>query len=60
MGHFAEMGWCSAYHMVSVPKLLVESESESRLVVSNSLQPHGQNTGVGSQSLLQGSSQSRD
>ena len=44
-------------------------ESESHSVVSDSLQPHelyspwnspGQNTGVGSLSLLQGSSQSRD
>ena len=42
-------------------------ESESCSVVSNSLQPHGrpwnspgQNTGVGSLSLLRGSSQSRD
>ena len=43
--------------------LLVESENESRLVVSDSLWPHGlyspwnspgQNTGVGSLSLLQG------
>ena len=41
---------------------MVESESESHLVMSNSLHPHGlyspwnslgQNTGVGSQSLLQ-------
>ena len=47
----------------------VGSESESRPVVSNSLLPHGlyspwnypgQNTGVGSLSLLQGSSQPRD
>ena len=47
-----------------------EGESESRSVVSNSLRPHGvdspwnspgQNTGVGSFSLLQGiSSQPRD
>ena len=42
---------------------MVESESESHSVMSNSLQPHGlyspwnspgQNTGVGSRSLLQG------
>ena len=42
---------------------MVESESESHSVMSNSLQPHGlyspwnslgQNTGVGSHSLLQG------
>ena len=46
-----------------------ESESESRSVMFNSLQPHGlyspwdspgQNTGVGSLSLLQGSSLPRD
>ena len=45
------------------------SESESRLVVSDSLPPHGlyslwnfpgQNTGMGSHSLLRGSSQPRD
>ena len=40
--------------------LCIKSESESRSVVSNFLQPHGlwnslgQNTGVGSLSLLQG------
>ena len=47
----------------------MKSESESRSVMSNSLQPHGlyrpwnfpgQNTGVGSCSLLQGSSQPKD
>ena len=47
----------------------MKSESESRSVVSDSLQPHGlyspwnfpgQNTGVDSLSLLQGSSQPRD
>ena len=46
----------------AIPLLGIYPESESRLVVSNSLQPHGlygpwnspgQNTGVGSLSLLQ-------
>ena len=53
----------------TVDQLHLESESESHSVVSDSLWPHGlhgprnspgQNTGVGSLSLRQGSSQSRD
>ena len=48
---------------------ICESENESHSVLSDSLQPHGlyspqnspgQNTGVGSLSLLRGSSQPRD
>ena len=47
---------------MTVPSLILISESESRSAVSDSLQPHGlyspwnspgQNTGVGSLSLLQ-------
>ena len=47
----------------SIIRLTLESESESHSVMSNSLRPHGlyrlwnspgQNTGVGSLSLLQG------
>ena len=58
-GHKPESGWAA----IILGKHCSESESESRLVLSNSLQPHGlysswnspgQNTGVGSLSLLQG------
>ena len=51
------------YYLISDQHKLLESESQSRSVVFNSLQPHGlyspwnspgQNTGVGSLSLLQG------
>ena len=54
---------------INVPTKVSESESESCLVMSDSLWPHGlyspwnspgQNTGVGSLSLLQGSFQPRD
>ena len=53
----------------SILIFVLEASSDSRLVVSDSLQPHGpyspwnspvQNTGVGSLSLLQRSSQPRD
>ena len=69
--HFADKGqYSQSYGFFPVVMYICEkSESESHSVMSDSLQHHGlyspwnspgQNTGVGSLSLLQGSSQPRD